>query len=100
MNASSKIKELNDELRAIKTAYEQNAHNLVLYEYPLDIEEGYFISKTVTFATEEGANTLATIEGATYIRMPYEGGAKFYLYNGQGNRVVLHSLQKGTVTIS
>lgn len=100
MNASIKIKELNDELKAIKTAYAQNAHNLILYDYPLSVEGEYFISKTVTFTTEDGSNTLATIEGATYIRMPFEGGAKFYLYNRQGNSIVLHSLQKGTATIS
>lgn len=100
MNASIEIKELNDELRAIKAAYAQNARNLVLYDYPLDIEGEYFISKTVTFVTSDGSNTLVTIEGATYIRMPFEGGAKFYLYNRQGNNVVLHSLQRGTVIIT
>lgn len=100
MNTSIIIKELNDELRSIKTAYAQNAYNLLLYEYPLSIEDEYFINKTVTFMTEDGANTLAAIEGAIYIRMPFEGGAKFYLNVRQGNRIILHSLQKGTVTIS
>lgn len=101
MNTSIRIKELNDELKAIKTAYSQNSRNLVLYNYQLDVDIEYpWIDQTVTFTTEDGSNTLAIIDGATYIRMPFEGGAKFYLYTRQGDRVFLRSLQKGTVTIS
>lgn len=100
MNTGAKIKELNDELRAVKTAYEQNAYNLILYDYVLDIEEEYFISKTVTLDTEDGSNAIISLEGATYTRMPYEGGARIYVYNRQGDRIVLHSMQKGTVTIT
>ena len=101
MNAESKLKELNDELRAIKATYDQASYNLVLYTFDLDLGNSYILSTTVTFDTEDGSNTIAFIEGAVYDRMPYEGGAKFYLYTRQGNGdIKLHSVQKGTVTIS
>ena len=101
MNAETKIKELNDEVRAIKAFYDQASQNLILYTYELNISNVYFISKTVTLNTEDGSNAIAYIEGATYDRMPYEGGVKFYLYTKLGNGVVkLHTMQKGTITIS
>lgn len=103
MNAEDKIKELNDELRSIKTAYAQVPFSFVLYTYDLgDLSDGYFISKTVTLATEDGSNTIATIENATYDRMPYQGGVRFFLSHiiKQGGTIKLHSMQKGTITIS
>ena len=105
MNAENKLKELNDELRSLKTAFAQVSYNLVLYTYDLDgqiPDEGYFIDHTVTLTTEDGSNTIATIEGASYDRMPYEGGAKFYLTHRQGNAspIKLHSMQKGVITVS
>ena len=102
MNAETKIKEINDEIKAIKTYYDQASSNLILYTYELDLEVSWiFISKTVTLDTEDGSNAIAYIEGASYDRMPYEGGAKFYLYTKLGNDVVkLHTMQKGTITIS
>lgn len=99
MRAESQIKEMNDELRAIKAAYEQATRTLILYEYILDIEDEYFISRTVTLDTQDGSNALAFVEGATYDRMPYEGGAKFFLRNRQAPVLKIHSMQRGTVTI-
>ena len=100
MNAETKIKEINDEVRAIKTYYDQASSNLILYTYELTVPDFYFIDLTVTLATEDGSNAIAYIEGASYDRMPYEGGAKFYLYTKLGNAVKLHTMQKGTITIS
>lgn len=104
MKTEDKLKELNDELRAIKTAYEQMSYNLVLYTYELDLEEyyigdTYFIQKTVIFNTEDGSNTIASIEGAVYDRMPYEGGAKFFIYSRQGDVIKLHTIQKGEIVL-
>ena len=100
MNAETKIKEINDEVRAIKTYYDQASSNLILYTYELTVPDFYFIDLTVTLATEDGSNAIAYIEGASYDKMPYEGGAKFYLYTKLGNAVKLHTMQKGTITIS
>lgn len=100
MNTETKIKEINDEVRAIKTYYDQASSNLILYTYELTVPDFYFIDLTVTLATEDGSNAIAYIEGASYDRMPYEGGAKFYLYTKLGNAVKLHTMQKGTITIS
>lgn len=101
MNAEIIIKEMNDEVRAIKTYYDQTSSNLILYTYELDFSESIiFISKTVIFSTEDNSNAIAYIEGASYDRMPYEGGAKFYLYRKLSDSVKLHTMQKGTVTVS
>ena len=100
MRTENQIKALNDELRAIKTAYEQMSYSLILYTYELDLDlSGYFISKTVIFDTDDGSNAIASIEGAVYDRMPYEGGAKFFLYSKQANAVKLHTMQTGEITI-
>ena len=100
MNTESTIKGMNDELRAIKAFYNQSSTNLILYTYELDVRDFYFIDQTVTLATEDGSNAIAYIEGATYDRMPYEGGAKFYLYTKIGTTVKLHTMQNGEITIS
>ena len=100
MNTESTIKSLNDELRSIKAFYNQSSTNLVLYTYELSVGEFFFIDKTVTLTTEDGSNAIAYIEGATYDRMSYEGGAKFFLYTKIGSIVKLHTMQTGEITIS
>lgn len=108
MNAENKIMELNRELKAIKSSYEQTSTNLILYHYDMNVPlihigDYYFIEKEVTFTTDNGANVIASIEGATYYRMPYSGGAKFYLRRKIGDvnePVRLHTMQEGTITIS
>lgn len=108
MKTENKIVELNREIKAIKTAYEQVSTNLILYHYDVNVPltpigEYYFIEKEVTFTTANGANVIASIEGATYDRRPYNGGAKFYLFRKIGNinePVKLHTIQEGTITIS
>ena len=105
MRAENQLKALNDELRAIKTAYAQVPYNLILYTYELDLDgyqigNTYFLNSEVTFNTEDGSNTIAFIEGAVYDRMSYEGGAKFFLYTRQGDVVKLHSIQKGEIIIN
>lgn len=106
MNAESKMKELSDELKALKTAYAQVPYNLILYSYSFEVPirqigKYYFVDTDIVFNTYDGSNSIVTIEGATFERMPYNGGAKFYLYRkiGGGNIVTLYSIQKGTVTV-
>lgn len=105
MNSEMVIKELADELRAAKAGYEQVSSSLILYNYTLDVpvhQVGnlYFIDCFVTLTTSDGSNTLASIEGATYDRVPYEGGAKFYLRRKIGSEVVLYTMQDGEITIT
>ena len=101
MNVEHKIKELNDEVRAIKTAYAQAPFTLVLYTYDIGFAGELLVDKTVTFTTDDGSDTLITVEGATFVRRPYSGGAQVYLgwKLGSGS-VKIHSMQKGTITIS
>ena len=104
MRTENQLKSLNDELRAIKTAYEQVAYSLILYTYELNLDgfyigDIYYINKTVIFNTDDGSNAIASIEGAVYDRMPYEGGAKFFIYSKQGSVIKLHTMQTGEVVI-
>lgn len=104
MRTENQLKALNDELRAIKTAYAQIPYSLILYTYELNLDgfyigDIYYINKAIIFNTDDGSNAIASIEGAVYDRMPYEGGAKFFLYSRQGDTVKLHTMQKGEVII-
>lgn len=103
MNTEQVTKELNDELKAIKATYAQMAHELTIYTYDLPIDPTvWFIRKIVTFTTENRSNTIATLEGVKYRRLPYENGAKFYIpaaITFDPVAVKLHSIQPGTITI-
>lgn len=104
MKTEDQLKNLNDELRSIKTAYAQVPYNLILYTYEIDVDgyyigNTYFINKTLIFKTEDGSNAIASIEGATYDRMPYEGGAKFFIYTGRSSTIKLHTMQTGDIII-
>ena len=102
MNVERKIKALNDELRAIKAAYSQVSFNLIIYTYVIDVEYEYgVVDKEITFVTDDGSDALVTVEGASYRRLPYSGGAKLYLGNKLGEDAIkLFTIQKGTVVIS
>ena len=104
MRTENQIKALNDEIRAVKTAYAQVPYNLILYTYELDLDvfyigDVYYINKAVIFKTDDGSNTIASIEGAVYDRMPYEGGAKFFIYYMLGNVIKLHTMQTGEIIL-
>lgn len=105
MREEAIIKSMQDEVRAIKTAYNEAASNIVLYTYVLDVPviqigDYEYILKTITFRTNNRSNVIASIEGATYERLPYEGGAQFYLIRKLGQEVKLHSMQEGEIEIS
>lgn len=104
MKTEDQLKNLNDELKSIKTAYAQVPYNLILYTYEVDlggyqVGDIYFINKTLIFKTEDGSNAIVSLEGATYDRMPYEGGAKFFVYTGQSTIVKLHTMQTGEIIV-
>lgn len=99
MNASDRIKELNDELRALKTAFEMSAYNLVIYTYEIDITPIVSLRFEVTFTTEDGANAIASLENAYVKRVPFEGGAKWVVIQALGTILRVRSMQKGTVSI-
>ena len=63
MNAENKIMELNRELKAIKTAYEQVSANLILYDYDVNVPltpigEYYFIEKNTSCQGPAGKSRL------------------------------------------
>lgn len=100
MSVEERLIEMKGELKALKTAYEQVPSTLILYTYPVDIDPDFTILyHVVTFRTEDGSNAIATIEGADFDRMPFEGGAKFRLYRRFNPEIKLISMQQGTVTI-
>lgn len=114
------IKKLEDEIAAQKATFEKMATQLPVYtksinfttkanpmkivypggtEYKFDGNERV----VVTFATNRGSNTIATLEMTTdafksdlkFKRVPYSGGARWIVYNmanfdGQGNRIDTH----------
>lgn len=102
MKVEDKIIELKRELKSLKASYAQVPVSLVLYTYELDIDTSdlpFLLDMMVTIRTENGSNTIAVIEGATYDRAPYEGGARFILYRALGGKIKVVSMQPGTVTM-
>lgn len=100
MNSSEIIKELNDELRALKTAFAMSAYNLVIYTYEIDVTQIIDYKFKVTFTTEDGANAIAAIENAYVRRVPFDGGAQWKVIKALGIKIKVHSMQKGALSIS
>lgn len=100
MNAETKIKELNDEIKALKTAYDRNASEIVVYTFSQATQSTGYVTYQITFTTDDGSNAIASLDGADSKRVPFEGGARWitsYIYKSP---IKVHSMQKGTITIS
>lgn len=100
MNAEAKIKELNDELRALKTAYERSASEIVIYTFSKSTGYVGNVSYEITFTTNDGSNAIASLEGARAKRVPFEGGAKWLASYIMKSPIKVHSMQQGEITIS
>lgn len=100
MNSSEIIKELNDELRALKIAFEMSAYNLVIYTYELDVTSIITLQFYVEFTTEDGADAIASIENAYVRRIPFAGGAKWIVIEALTSTIRVRSMQKGNVEIT
>lgn len=99
MNAENKIKDLNDELKDLKTAYELKASNIEVYTYAKDTEYIHNVTYEIIFQTEDGSNAIASLENALGKRVPYEGGAKWIADYILDSPIKVHSMQKGAITI-
>lgn len=100
MNANDKIKELNDELRALKSTFSMSAYNLVIYTYELDPIHSGSDDYEITFITEDGADAIAAIENVYARRVPFNGGAKWKVSQTLASVIRVHSMQKGTLVES
>lgn len=100
MNAETKVKELNDELKALKTAYERTASEIVVYTFSKETPYVGNVSYEITFTTDDGSNAIASLEGARAKRIPFEGGAKWYASYIMKSPIKVYSMQKGSITIS
>lgn len=100
MNAETKIKELNDEIKALKTAYGRNASEIVVYTFSKSTQSTGYVSYQITFTTDDGSNAIASLEGAEAKRVPFEGGARWIASYIIRSPIKVHSMQKGAITIS
>lgn len=102
MNAESKLILLRNELGALKNAFARKASDLIVYSYSTNVEvnnpETIF---TVTFLTEDGSNTIASIETNTYSRrIPFNGGARWYVALNKTQDITIRSMKKGSLVVS
>ena len=100
MNAEMKIKELNDEVRALKATYERSASEIVAYTFTATAPETGYVSHTITFRTEDGSNAIASLDNANARRVPFEGGARWITIEIYSSTIRVHSMQMGTISIS
>lgn len=129
MSLESEITNIEREIKNLKDAYEQTALQLPVFTYQIDYtslnnhlkttySDGYSYESdnmparvVVTFDTETGANTLATLEmminkeiiqygmgNYNFKRVPYNGGARWIVYDTQtptNFTFVVHSAVRG-----
>lgn len=133
MNAEKELQKLENEIKALKTAYEKMALLMPVFTSSVNFAtEANRITATwssgytyefdgnervlVTYDTNTGANTLATLEMTTdgiavdlkTQRVPYSGGARWLIYSmpnydSNGNRIAtnytftVHAAVEGTL---
>lgn len=80
MNAENQIISLREELAALKGTFARKASELQVYSYSVNLtvpsSDTIF---TVTFLTDDGTNTIASVETKKCRRIPFNGGAKWYV---------------------
>lgn len=99
MRTEVKVKELNDELRALKAVYERNASEIIVYATTIRPPSTGYVSYTVEFLTDDGSNAIAVLENAEAKRVPFEGGAKWVTNRIYWSPLRVRSMQKGTLRI-
>lgn len=110
MNTEKQIIYLRDELLALKSAFARKGADIIVYSYSLDVtvnNSGDIF--TLTLNTNDGYNTIASVEIDGYSRrIPYQGGARWYLnFNLEiGEQtptvktVTVRSMRKGVLSVS
>lgn len=97
--ATTELKRLNDEVRAIKASYMQQASNIITYSHTIEVEESGYKKYTVTFNTDDGSNAIAVLLNAVAMRLPYEGGAQWITEEVYDTTLIVRSIQNGEVTV-
>lgn len=114
MNYESQIANLREELLAIKSAFNRNGADLIIYNYTLSFTATSGNVYTLTFVSDDGSDTIATVtfengrELQACRRIPYSGGARWYLFPTSGvdepstttRTITVRSIRKGSLQIS
>ena len=99
MNTEDKLQTLEDELKALKTSYEQNASEIIIYEASAPVPGGATPTK-ITFDTVDGLPAIASLRGAIVKRVPYSNGAKWIISGDIFTTTFrVYSMQEGTITV-
>lgn len=101
MNNSTtrELKNLSDEVRAIKASYAQQASNIITYTHTVEVEEIGEQRYIVTFTTDDGSNAIAVLLNAIATRLPYDGGAQWATSEVYKTTLIVRSIQKGEVSV-
>lgn len=113
MNYESRIADLREELLAIKAAFARSAADLIVYEYSINFQVTSSTQTfTLTFISDDGTDTIASVYIKNGLgssrRIPYSGGARWYLFSylqlGEtppaSRTVTVYSIRKGKLQIS
>lgn len=100
MNTEDKLEMLEEELKALKTSYEQNASEIIIYEASAPTPGGGVTPTQITFDTVDGLPAMASVRGAIVKRVPYSSGAKWIISGTIFATVFrVYSMQEGTLTV-
>ncbi len=100
---------LRQELEALKGAFARQASDIQVYTYTQTV---YISSSsdvfTLTLLTDDGSNTIASVELEKSRRIPFSGGARWYIgfslkageQTPAERTVVVRSMRKGRISIS
>lgn len=102
MNAENQIISLREELAALKGTFARKASELQVYSYSVNLtvpSSGTLY--TVTFLTDDGTNTIASVETPSCRRIPFNGGAKWFVSLPQGDvTLTIRSMRRGRLEVS
>ena len=109
MNCENQISAIRDELKALKEVFARNASDLITYTYSTSFtftKSGDVV--TLTFISEDGTASVGVEENAYCRRIPYDGGARWYIVPsarfGESTpytrTVVVRSMRKGRLVIT
>ena len=100
MNTEDKLQQLEDELKALKIAYQQSASEIIVYTASAPYPNDGTTPTEIIFDTVDGTPAIASLRGIKARRVPYSDGAK-WIINGEvyGSTMRVYSMQEGTIII-
>ena len=108
MNSEDQVKTLREELLALKSTFARKASELQIYTYSQEISVSSSSDiYTVTLYTDDHTNTIASVEINKCRRIPFEGGARWYVSFSIGldetppvtKTLVVRSIRKGNLEV-